>query len=419
MAEINVPFAINRCDPMHREPGAMFFTTRPGSIHNQKAQMGWVMGFDRDGQQILNVESNAATQDIRYHPGGTIFYSQAGAGRIVEIDLYGRELRCWHARGRWQGKTLPKSSIELPVDVLHHTFTFMPNGNFLMLSAELRTIENWYTSTTDKNATRATARVVGDVICEVSLDGELVNEWRLFDMLDPYRISHGSLSGYWNKQGFPDSHDWSHANAVAFNAEDQSVLVSLRHQDCLLNFDYSTGALRWILGNHGNWSDRYRDLLLAPEDGLVWQYHQHDCSFVGTNRVLCFDNGNFRAPAFSRPMEESASYSRVVEFEIDVARRKVKEVWRYGGPSENQIFACYQGGALRLPSTGNTFMTFGGICFKDGRPTRENGAGAFGKARLMEVTRDGRVVFDLSIDDSRSAAPAAFSAFRSEHVPIS
>ena len=118
MAELTPPIRIDLCDSERREPGTMLFTTRPGSIRNQKAQMGWVMGASQGGEMVLDIKSPAATQDVRWHqPTNTIFYSQAGAGRLVEVDRQGGELRSWYARGRWAGKTPPERSIELPIEV--------------------------------------------------------------------------------------------------------------------------------------------------------------------------------------------------------------------------------------------------------------------------------------------------------------
>jgi hypothetical protein len=132
------PLRIDVCDASRREPGLIAFTARPGSIRNQKAQMGWVITLDRDGATRLNLKLDAATQDIRRDRDGHILYSQAGAGLITKIDRQGRVLGRWHARGRWVGKTPPDGSIALPVDVLHHAFQVLPNGHFLVLSAEVR-----------------------------------------------------------------------------------------------------------------------------------------------------------------------------------------------------------------------------------------------------------------------------------------
>ncbi len=412
------PIKIVTCDSARREPGMIVFTTRPTSVNNQKANTGWVIGVRQDGEIALNLQVDAAPQDVRYDPSGTIFFSQAGAGRLFEIDQDGNQLRCWHAEGKWRNKAPSQDSIALPVAFLHHTFNLLPNGNFLVLSAEARTYDDYPTSTTDPDAPRAPALVVGDVIVEVTRDRALVREWHLLDMLDPYRISHGSLYGYWEKQGFPNSRDWAHANAIAYNPLDDSIVVSLRRQDCLVKFDCGSGAIRWILGNHSLWSERFRDFLLTPDGDLEWPYHQHDCSVIGTDRVICFDNGNYRASAFEAKLDDAKNYSRVVEYEIDESKKTVRQVWNYGGPGPDKMFACYQGGGLRLAKTGNTFMTFGGIATRDGIPTSEND-GAFCRARLLEATPSGEIVFDLVIDDSGAPEPRPYSAFRADHVPAS
>ncbi len=410
------PMRIDICDPSRREPGVVAFTTRPGSIRNQKAQMGWVIALDRSGAVRLNRKLDAATQDIRRDLDGNILYSQAGAGLITKIDWQGNVLGRWHAQGRWADKTPTDGSIALPVNVLHHAFQALPNGHFLVLSAETRPFAGWHGSTTDASAPRETATLVGDVIAEVTRAGELVREWRLFDMLDPYRISHGSRSNYWHRQGFPGAYDWSHTNSVFYDRSEDAILASLRHQDCIIKFDRGSGKLRWILGNPSHWTGELAERLLMPEPGVEWQFHQHDCSVVGRGRVLCFDNGNFRAGAFAPKHEDATSYSRVVEYEIDEAAHRVRQVWSFGDGGPDRIFACYQGGACRLPKTGNTFMTFGGICTVDGVPTSDN-VDAFGTARLIEVTPAGDVVFDASIDDRGNPTPRPFSAFRAELFP--
>lgn len=410
------PLRIDVCDGSRREPGLIGLTARPGSIRNQKAQIGWVIALDRDGAIRLNLKLDAATQDIRRDRDGHILYSQAGAGLITKIDRQGRVLGRWHAQGRWVGKTPPDGSIALPVDVLHHAFQVLPNEHFLVLSAEVRQVESWHGSTTDAAAPRETANLVGDVVAEVTRTGELVREWRLLDMLDPYRIGHGSRSNYWHRQGFPGAFDWSHTNSIFYDQSEDAILASLRHQDCIIKFDRATGELRWILGNHSHWTGELAERLLTPDAGVEWQFHQHDCSVVGPNRVLCFDNGNFRAGAFAPKRDDATNYSRVVEFEIDETARTVGQAWCFGDDGKDRIFACYQGGAYRLPKTGNTFMTFGGICTVDGVPTSDN-VEAFSTARLIEVTPRGDIVFDASIDDSGSAEPLPFSAFRAEHFP--
>ena len=61
-------------------------------------------------------------------------------------------------------------------------------------------------------------------------------------------------------------------------------------------------------------------------------------------------------------------------------------------------------------------MNYGGICTIDGTPapTPEN---SFAQARLVEITPDNEIVFDMWIDGSADAEPMPLSSFRAEHVP--
>ena len=415
MEPVSPPIKVNICDAKRREPGTIFFTTRPGGLPTRQPY-GWIMGIAQDGSIALDHKVVGTTQDIRALPNGHLLFSQSAQGLLYELDRTGRSLHVWHARGKWCDKSPPAGSVELPVNHIHHTVATLPNGNFLILDAETRNFNNWHSNAQDEKAPRQTAALVGDIIHEVTREGVLVHSHHLFDILDPYRITHGSFDDYWHKQGFPGAHDWTHVNAVHHVAGDDTLIISVRHQDCIIKIGRADGKLRWILGNPGGWKEPWQKYLLTAEEGLRWQYHQHDCSPTASNRVMCFDNGNFRAPAFSTPMSDDQNFSRAVEFEIDEKTMRVRQVWEYGEKAKERIFACYQGGALRLPKTGNTFMTFGGICLKDGKPYGSN-VNAFGRARLIEVTPQGEVVFDLQVDDSGATEPAAYSAFRSTHIP--
>lgn len=415
MEPVSPPIKLNICHPQRREPGSIYFTTRPGGLPTRQPY-GWVFGINQDGSIALDRKFVGTSQDIRALSNGNLLFSQSAQGLLYELDRNGNILHTWHSRGKWIDKTPPTGSVELPVNHIHHTVAYLPNGNFLILDAERRDYDDWYSSSTDENAPRQKAALVGDIIHEVTRSGELIHSHRLLDILDPYRITHGSFDDYWHKQGFPGAYDWSHVNAVRHVEEDDTLIISVRHQDCIIKIGRTDGKLRWILGNHGGWKTDWQKYLLTPEDGLRWQYHQHDCSPTGKNRVMCFDNGNFRAPAFSKPLGDDVNFSRAVEFEIDETNMRVRQVWEYGEKASERIFACYQGGAMRLPKTGNTFMTFGGICLKDGKPYGSN-VNAFGRARLIEVTPQGEVVFDLQVDDSNSPEPMAYSAFRATHLP--
>ena len=412
------PHQIDVCKPARREPGMMVFNVRPGGPDIGRNKVGWIIGVDQDGNFPLNMKFDTAAQDSCALPNGNLMFSLTGAGLIKEVLRSGQVVRQWHVAGKWQDKEPPPNSVEIDVPLTHHRVNRFPNGNLLLLSAETRVLPDWPQNDTDPDAPRGPANVVGDVVLEVTPKGEVVNKWHLLDMLDPYRLCYGSCSGYWRKLGFPDSNDWCHTNAVFYDARDDTIMLSLRTQDCILKFHRSSGEIKWILGDPGNWRAPWSDKLLKPVGDVEWQYHQHDCSVTPTGTILCFDNGNHRALPFADPLPGEKNYSRVVEFAVDEDAMTVEQVWAFGdgdGLGEG-LYGCYQGGAYRLPKTGNTFMNFGGVCTIDGVPTNDN-RGGMCRARLLEITPHNEIVFDMWIDGSEEDPPMPLSSFRSEYVP--
>jgi arylsulfate sulfotransferase len=324
--------------------------------------------------------------------------------------------RHWTITGKWGGRTPPEGAIPIDLPLTHHSIGEMANGNFLLCSAELRDYADWPSSEQPAEARPEPARVVGDVIFEVTPEGAVVNQWPMLDLLDPYRLSYGSRSGYWRSRGFPDSFDWCHTNAAIHDRRDDTIIASLRTQDCMVKFDRTTGALRWILGPSANWKAPWAEKLLRPEGDVEWAYHQHDCSVTPGGNVLCFDNGNHRALPPDGKMAEAESYSRAVEFAVDEEAGTVRQVWAYGDAADEKLFASYQGGAYRLPKTGNTFITYGGVCTTGGKPSGNANSDTC-VARLMEVTPEHDIVFDMWIDGTKIDPPQQLSAFRAEHVP--
>ena len=89
-----------------------------------------------------------------------------------------------------------------------------------------------------------------------------------------------------------------------------------------------------------------------------------------------------------------------------------------GARSDDESFSSFQSGACRLPATGNTFITYGGICTADGVPA-ENPFVSHCIARWIEVTpgTPGETVFEMTVDDDSDEDPIAWSSFRAEHFP--
>jgi arylsulfate sulfotransferase len=409
------PIRIEHCEPERREPGMILFNVREDrAAKNARTSRGWLMGINRSGEIVCLHKSDLPVQGVRHMPSGNLLVTIID-GLVMEMTLSGAILRQWYATGKWRHRKPPENAIPIEAETFHHGVNLGSASNLLLLSMEIRQFDNWPGSTTDPAAPRERAKVVGDIVMEVYPDGNKVNEWRMLDLLDPYRITYGSRAKYWVARGYPGTNDWCHANGTAYDPKDDTILVSLRTQDCIIKFDRKTGVLRWILGAHGNWRAPWADKLLTPVGPLSWNFHQHDCSITPTGTILCFDNGNHRALPFEPAVPHAENFSRAVEFAVDETKGTVTQVWSYGdGPGE-RLFAGFQGGALRMPETGNTLITYGGICTRDGRPVSEPD-GAEVRARLIEVTAEKEIVLDVRIGGGPNDAKA-LSAFRSELVP--
>ena len=328
--------------------------------------------------------------DIRRLENGNFIYEVwPGTAGMVEIDMLGNIERRWHFTGT--AKDPAPDSIPVETDSFHHDFIVMPNGNFLLLSSEVRQIENWYTSETDADAPRATANVVGDVIVEFTPEGEILNEWKIFDILDPYRIGYNSLrEDFWRRHydGVVEGavHDWTHGNAIIYEEDDHAFVMSLPYQDAVIKVSMETGELVWILGNHDNWKEPQASKLLTPVGDVGWSYKHHAISHTEHGTYLLFDNGVARSSPFDERMPLADSYSRAVEYAINEETMEVSQPWQYGKEQE-RFYGRYLGDVDWHADTDTIQINVGAQeTNADGVnvPPRE----AQRWARLMEVTHD-------------------------------
>jgi hypothetical protein len=375
--------------------------------------------LDDAGEVVWYYHSDdGATAVIRLDNGNLLYYSYSKY--IVEMDMLGTIVGHWHATGL--ADDVPEGSIPVEVDSFHHEATRLPNGNTLVLSSDPRVLDDYPSSSTDPDAPRETATVIGDVLVEFAPDGTVVKQWFLHDILDPYRISHSSLfGGYWKAHKYEDTLqepviDWTHANAMIYDASDHSVIASIRHQDAVIKVDWESGELVWILGPHENWKAPWSEKLLTPIGDTQWQYHQHGPSFTGDGTLVMFDNGMHRASAFEEKMPIPESYSRAVEFDINRETMEVSQVWQYGGPGEDAFFSFYICDADWLPETGNILITDGAReTGPDGKPAWRDKMPEFW-SRVVEVTHTepAEKVFEVVFKED---LPNRWHTYRSQHLP--
>ena len=88
--------------------------------------------------------------------------------------------------------------------------------------------------------------------------GELLQTWDQKGFLDPNTVGH---SGSWS------AHDWFHNNAVWYDKNTNSLTFSERHIDSMVNIDYETGKLNWIIGDPTGWPKEMQKYFFKPVGG--------------------------------------------------------------------------------------------------------------------------------------------------------
>ncbi len=384
------------------EPGVTLFGASGSGTGGSRS---YVLILDEHGEVIWFHRPPDQVGDLRQLRNGNLLYIHGDAG-LREIDLLGNEQAQWWASNL--DPAAPPGAIPLPIDTLHHEVYELPEGyagDFMALSTELRVLPDYPASELDPTQTVPFANVVGDVVVEFQRDGTIVREWRLLDILDPYRVSYDSLGGFWNSAYGLTTADWSHGNAVIPSPFDDSFIVCLRHQDALVKIDGATGALDWILGDPGRWFLPWASALLDLKgESSTWSYHAHSPMITAEGRLLLFDNGVYRAIPPDPQLPVGSRTSRAVEYAINPVDRTAGESWSYTGASP--FYSSIVGDADQLARTGNVLITSG---------AEELGTQRY--ARVFEVRRAGPTVFEVLVRDDVGSPPSSWIVYRAERIP--
>lgn len=277
----------------------------------------------------------------------------------MKYDLMGRKIF---------NRDLPKAYN----DFSHH-LEETPNNTYL-----LRVGSSDYKRKDNKNV-----RSIRDVIVELDKEGNILDEWKIMEILDPYRdnnllamdqgavclnLSEKGAGHTMTKEemegnapiaditGVGAGRNWAHINSVNYDPSDDSIILSVRNQSATIKITRDK-KVKWILGSPEGWNKKYADKLLTPVDangkkivcesegsvcpgytndegGFDWTWTQHTSYVVpekskpGKIHVTSFDNGDSRG--MEQPAIISDKYSRAVEYVVDEKNMTVKQVWEFG-----------------------------------------------------------------------------------------
>lgn len=196
----------------------------------------------------------------------------------------------------------------------HHDVAELPSGNLLVASNDFAN------------------NTVEDYLVEIDrLTGEIVKTVDLKEIIQVDSTGNENWTEY----------DWFHNNSVWYDEKTNSITVSGRHQDAVVNIDYSTNEINWIIGDNTNWDKKYQKYFLKPTNDLEWQWSQHAAMVLPDGNIFIFDNGNNRSKNKNEYIKADDNYSRGVIYKINTNNKTIEQVWEYGKERGSSYYSPY------------------------------------------------------------------------------
>lgn len=230
----------------------------------------------------------------------------------------------------------------------HHDAIELENGNLLAAS------DNDF------------AESVEDYAVEIDREtGEIIKAWDLLKILPREE----GKAGDWNY------HDWFHNNSVWYDKPTNSITMSGRHQDAVINFNYDTGELNWIIGDPEGWGKEWQKYFFknVTKGDFDWQYEQHSAMILPNGDVFLFDNGTYRSKTKENRVPPEKNFSRGVIYRIDTDKMEIEQVWQYGKERGAEFYSPYICN-VDYYKDGHYMIHSGGISTYRGKHTDELGA---------------------------------------------
>lgn len=226
---------------------------------------------------------------------------------------------------------------------------------------------------------------VRDHILEIAKDGKAVDVWDLTKILDPYRdvlmlgMDNGAVcmnvdiasaghavkiepdADFGDLPGVGAGRNWANTNSVEYDASDDSIILSLRHQGVVkIGRDHK---VKWILAPKAGWKPELAKKLLQPinakgkkiscdetgrcdDPNFEFTFTQHAAWLSPKGTLTVFDNGDARY--FEQPAMAEDKFSRFVEYKIDEKNMTVKQVWQYGKDRGYDFYAPITSNVKRI-----------------------------------------------------------------------
>ena len=346
-------FSVDKVDPVKYNPGFNFtaMNQKPvfdinGDVRWYSTEKSWTVYTPlKNGRFLYTYEANGQRGDV-----------------LMEKDLLGKIYTVYNIAGG-----------------IHHDIYELPTGNLLVTSSDPK------------------ATTTEDIILEIERDsGHIVRYFDMKNILDQNRLPMMDFGPL----------DWLHMNSIVYDPADQSIIVSGRAQSSVVKLNYPGMQIKWILGPHDNWSQKYQPYLLTPVGkDFEWAWEQHHATLFSPDvpgdhliEILLFDNGLFRSFDPAQVLSPNNSYTRVVHYRINEAAMTIEQVWEYGKARGSAIFSYEVGSAYHL-ANGDVLGNWGTIA-KDaqGRPLTIKHPKDNADVKIIEVDpATNTVIFECSV----------------------
>ena len=171
------------------------------------------------------------------------------------------------------------------------------------------------------------ANVVSTYVVELDRQGEVIWEWDSIDHFIP-----GRSGSYLPKDRY-EHWDYFHTNGVRFTQDHEELLVSARYLRAIINVDYPSGDVNWVLADPAN--DINEFTFIGDPLGGIGSLH---AAVMRGNELLVFDNGHYDTSEYREgslmydaPIETRHDYTRVVSYLLDTEAKTAtyQREWTY------------------------------------------------------------------------------------------
>ena len=288
---------------------------------------------------------------------------------LIETDYLGRIYRTYHFGSKTSGSenlTMTKKS-QGETTVVHHDVIEMPNGNLLATVSD----GSKYLEDTLVEIQRQTGKVV-----------RIIDLKRLFPAT--------TFTQYDATSRADKAIDWLHNNSLDYDQTDNGLIISSRHQDLVMKFNYKTLKPIWILSSKPkqDWPKDWQPYVLRYAKGTAINGGQHDAKLIpgshhGDQETLTMYDNNYAVSYGDK--KHSKQYSQGLQLQINTKTMTAKQTWAYGKQLGAANFTDRIGSTTKQ-ANGNYLMDYGYLNAEKGDASN-----------IIEVTPANQEVFNVKL----------------------